>query len=54
MFFSSLQFLRTGWGAILRDIWETNYVRLSSSPQERFDVTALRFLANLKVKNETF
>lgn len=49
--FSALQFLRTGWSAILHGIWETNYLRRSYSPQERFDVTALRFLANLKVLN---
>jgi len=54
LFFSALQFLRTGWSAILHDIWETKYLWHSYSPQERFDVTTLRFLANLKVKNETF
>lgn len=54
LFFSPLQFLTTGLSVILHDIWETNYLRHSCSPQERFDITAVKFLTNLKVKNEAF
>lgn len=54
LFFSPLQFLRTGLSVILHDIWETNYLRHSCSPQERFDITAVKFRTNLKVINEAF